>query len=103
MAAWVVLVYGIMVAAGGVMGYAKAKSTASLIAGGVYGALLLAAFVMMRGAQYAPSGWWLALIVALLLLGRFAGAARKGFKLMPGGMVIIASVITLVVLLLNRH
>jgi uncharacterized membrane protein (UPF0136 family) len=101
MASWIVLIYGILVAAGGVMGYVNAKSAASLVAGGISGILLAgAAIAMMRGSYQA--GWWVALIVTILLLGRFGSAALKGFKMMPGGMVIILSVIVLIVLLLQR-
>ncbi len=101
MASWIVLVYGILVAVGGVMGYVNAKSTASLIAGGISGILLAgSAIAMMRGSYQA--GWWVALIVTILLLGRFGSAALKEFKMMPGGMVIILSVIVLVVLLMQR-
>jgi uncharacterized membrane protein (UPF0136 family) len=102
MVAWLVLIYGILVAAGGVMGYVKANSTASLIAGGVSGiALVGAAVAMMKGGYSA--GWWISLIVALLLLGRFGSAALSGsFKMMPGGMVIILSVIVIAALLTNR-
>jgi len=102
MAAWLVLVYGILVAVGGVMGYVKANSTASLIAGGVSGlALVGSAVAMMKGAY--STGWWISLIVALLLLGRFGSVAlSKGFELMPGGLVIILSVIVIAVLLTHR-
>ncbi|HMV51391.1 MAG TPA: TMEM14 family protein, partial [Blastocatellia bacterium] len=41
--AWVVLIYGVLVAAGGAMGYFKAGSTASLIAGLGSGVLLVGA------------------------------------------------------------
>ncbi|MGE0127736.1 MAG: TMEM14 family protein [Blastocatellales bacterium] len=102
MAAWLVLIYGILVAAGGVMGYIKASSMASLISGGVAGlALAGSAVAMMKGAY--STGWWISLIIALLLLGRFGSVVlSSGFKLMPGGMVIILSVIVIAVLLTHR-
>lgn len=102
MTAWAILVYGLLVAVGGVMGYVRAGSTASLIAG-VGAGLVLAgsAAAMMKGAYQA--GWWVALAVALLLLGRFGSAAlSKGFKLMPGGLVIILSLLAIALLLAQR-
>ncbi len=100
--AWVILVYGILVAAGGAMGYFKAGSMASLIAGVGSGLLLAGASVAMMKGSY-QAGWWISLIVALLLLGRFGSAAiSKGFKMMPGGMVIILSVIVIALLVAQR-
>lgn len=102
MTPWLVLVYGILVAAGGVMGYVKAGSMASLLAGGGAGLILAAAAAMMMKGAY-QAGWWIALVAALLLLGRFGSAAlSKGFKMMPGGMVIILSVAVIFLLLAQR-
>jgi uncharacterized membrane protein (UPF0136 family) len=103
MIAWLVLIYGIMMAVGGVYGYVKKDSMASLIAGGISGiALVGAAVAMMKGAYSA--GWWISLIVAALLLVRFGkGALSEGFKMMPGGMVIILSIIVIVALLTHRE
>jgi uncharacterized membrane protein (UPF0136 family) len=102
MTAWLVLIYGLLVAAGGVMGYARAGSMASLIAGTVSGLALAGASAAMMRGNY-QTGWWVALIVALLLLLRFGMAAySKGFHLMPGGLVIISSLIVLAALLLQR-
>jgi uncharacterized membrane protein (UPF0136 family) len=102
MIAWLVLIYGILIAVGGVMGF-RAGSTASLIAGGISGiALVGAAVAMMKGSYSA--GWWVALIVALILLGRFGSVAiSKGFKMMPEGMVIILSIIVIAALLIRRE
>jgi uncharacterized membrane protein (UPF0136 family) len=102
MIAWLVLIYGILVAAGGVAGYAKSKSTPSLIAGGISGiALVCAAVAMMKDAYSA--GWWISLIVALLLLGFFVSRTlSSGFKMMPGGLVIILSIIVIAALLTHR-
>lgn len=101
MISWLVLIYGILVAVGGVMGYAKANSSASLIAGLGAGILLAGSSVAMMKGSY-QTGWWIALVVAILLLGRFGMAAMKEFKMMPGGMVIIMSLIVLAALILNR-
>jgi len=102
MTAWIVLVYGLLVAVGGVMGYVKANSMPSLIAGVGAGLVLAGASVAMMKDSY-QAGWWVALIVALLLLGRFGSAAySKGFKLMPGGMVIILSLIVIAALIAQR-
>ena len=98
---WVVSLYALLVAAGGVMGYVKAGSSASLVAGLVAGAILGAsALAMSRGAFQV--GWWMALVVTFLLLSRFGMAATREFKFMPGGLVIIMSVIVLITLLTNR-
>ena len=101
MTSWFVLIYAILVAVGGIMGYVKAQSSASLIAGVLSGLFLAgSAIAMMKGSYQA--GWWIALIVTIALLVRFGIAAMNEFKMMPGGMVIILSLIVLIVLLTNR-
>src|SRR5262245_12012507 len=102
MASWIVFIYGILVAVGGIMGYVKANSMASLIAGCISGlALAGSAVAMMRGSYQL--GWWIALAVAVLLLGHFGmGAISNGFKFMPGGLVIIMSLIVIAVLVAQR-
>ena len=95
------MIYAFLVAVGGIMGYVNKGSKASIIAGVLAGIFLGgSAIAMMKDAYQA--GWWIALIVTLVLLARFGIAALKGFKMMPGGMVIILSLIVLVVLLTNR-
>ncbi|MBK9708455.1 MAG: TMEM14 family protein [Acidobacteria bacterium] len=101
MTSWIVLIYGVLVAAGGIMGYLKAGSSASLAAGLIAGAALAgSSYSMMKGSY--QTGWWVALVVTILLLARFGMAALKGFKMMPGGMVIIMSLVVLAVLLTQR-
>ncbi|MBA3322686.1 MAG: TMEM14 family protein [Pyrinomonadaceae bacterium] len=101
MVAWVILIYGLLVAVGGVMGYVRAQSLPSLLAGGISGLLLIgAAVAMMRGSFQL--GWWAALIIALLLLARFGAAAVNEFKMMPGGLMIILSIIAIIALLFGR-
>jgi uncharacterized membrane protein (UPF0136 family) len=74
--------FGLVAIAGGAMGYARAKSKASLIAGGVSGALLIIAGLLSPGVP----GFVLALIVSLLLLihfGRSYAAKRKPMPAIP--------------------
>jgi len=97
----VILVYGLLIAAGGVMGYVSAKSVPSLAAGLASGLLLLMAAGLMMRSNF-NAGWWIALFVTLALLARFVYASVGGFKMMPGGMVILLSIIALAVLLLGR-
>jgi uncharacterized membrane protein (UPF0136 family) len=100
--AWIILIYGLLVAAGGVLAYTRVGSTISLIAGGGAGLILIGASVaMMRGSYQI--GWWVSLIVSLLLLARFASASLNNFKMMPGGLIIILSVIAIVALLVGRE
>ena len=81
-------VFGALTIAGGVIGFVKAKSKASLIAGGIAGALLVGA-AWLGGRN----GIILGLIVSLALAGRFVGAYRKSKKVMPAGLMALLSVI----------
>lgn len=102
MVVWIIVIYAILIAAGGALGYAKANSLPSLVAGVGSGLVLAGAAVMMAKGSY-QAGWWIALVVSLLLLGRFGSAAVSGgFKMMPGGMVIIVSLVVIAALLANR-
>jgi len=98
---WVVSLYALLVAAGGLIGFIKAGSSASLVAGLGAGLILGGSVIAMTRGAFQP-GWWVALVVTLLLLARFGMAAAREFKLMPGGLVIIMSVIVLITLLTNR-
>ncbi|MCP9496157.1 MAG: hypothetical protein MSG64_17040 [Pyrinomonadaceae bacterium MAG19_C2-C3] len=97
----VILIYGILTLAGGVFAYISVKSVPSIVAGGASGLILIfAGYLMMRGSYTA--GWWIALVVTLALLARFGATAFSNFKFMPGGLMIILSIIALVALLLGR-
>lgn len=87
-------IFAALTIAGGVMGYAKAGSMASLIAGGVSGLLVLVAAVLLKSNVVA--GLVLGGVVALALVGRFAPAFFSGGKFMPAGLMAILSAIALV-------
>jgi uncharacterized membrane protein (UPF0136 family) len=87
-------VFGALTIAGGVMGYVKASSMASLIAGGVSGLLVVLAGVLMKGN--ATTGLILGGVVALALGYQFATKfLGEGGKFMPAGMMTILSAIAL--------
>jgi uncharacterized membrane protein (UPF0136 family) len=88
--------YGALALAGGVMGYVKAKSRASLIAGGVSGVLLIGSAVL--GASQPVAGLVIASVVSLGLCARFGksvmskGASAVAVVMLGGGLaVLIAS------------
>ncbi|CAO3610618.1 unnamed protein product [Mucor fragilis] len=85
--------YGLTVFAGGLIGYIKAKSTMSLLAGSLFGALAcLGAFQ----ASNDPQNVTLALIVSLLLLYVMGGRFYRGRKFMPAGLVTLLSLIMVI-------
>jgi len=75
------------------MGYLKAQSTASLIAGGIDGLLLAAAAFMLE--QKPVPALSLAIAISLLLLGRFGSAYLKKGVAMPAIPMVIMSAIGL--------
>jgi uncharacterized membrane protein (UPF0136 family) len=91
-------VFGILTIAGGVMGYAKAGSAASIIAGSISGLLLLIGAWLLPTNQVA--GLALTLIVSLLLLIYFASKFMRTGAFMPAGLMSILSVIGLIVVII---
>jgi uncharacterized membrane protein (UPF0136 family) len=92
-------VFGLLSLAGGVMGFVKAKSQASLIAGGVAGVLLLVAGYLM-GASPSLAGPILGMVLCLALAGRFVPAFVRTKKVMPAGMMAVLSVVGALLLVL---
>ncbi len=92
------IIFGLLTIAGGIMGYVKAGSTASIIAGSLSGILLLLAAFLLP--NYFAFGLGLAALVSLLLAGRFVPAFIKTSSFMPAGLMSVLSVIGLIVAIL---
>jgi uncharacterized membrane protein (UPF0136 family) len=89
----VVLTYGVLCIAGGIVGYVKARSKASLIAGLVSGLLLLEfAYEMLSGSRGAAIG---SAVVAGLLGARFLSTWAVRRRVMPDLLMVIGALATL--------
>lgn len=74
------------------MGYVKAASKASLIAGSITGGLLLlSAFLISRDIT---AGAILGIVVSLVLLSQFGPSLLKKFKVMPNLLIVVLGLIT---------
>ncbi|NJK99978.1 MAG: hypothetical protein HC838_01405 [Spirulinaceae cyanobacterium RM2_2_10] len=88
------LIYGLLALVGGIAGYAKAGSKASLISGSISGLLLmLAALAAWQGQAW---GLGLAIGIAALLVAVFIARLVKTRKLMPASLMIAGGLVTLV-------
>ena len=98
-AIWYLLVYGLVVALGGGIGYLKAKSKISLISGIVSGVLLLVAWYLAGRNPVLGLGLGLALAVVLLVV--FAKRLMSTRKLMPAGPMLVLAMGALVLCLVG--
>jgi uncharacterized membrane protein (UPF0136 family) len=89
------VIFGLLTIIGGLIGYLKAGSTISLIAGAIAGLLLLTAAYLIPNNLAVALG--IALVVSLLLAGRFVPNFIATSKMMPAGMMSLLSVIGVVV------
>ena len=88
-------VFGGLTIVGGIMGFVKKHSVASLVAGGLSGILLLIAALWLRDKP--QHGLILGAVVSLALAGRFLPAFLKKFDWMPAGLMAVLSVIGLII------
>jgi uncharacterized membrane protein (UPF0136 family) len=89
------IIFGLLTIVGGVIGYVKAGSTASIIAGSISGiALIVAAFLLPGNVVL---GLAIAGLVSILLAARFIPAFMKTGAMMPAGLMSILSVIGVIV------
>ncbi|KYC41270.1 hypothetical protein WA1_22665 [Scytonema hofmannii PCC 7110] len=90
------LAYGILVILGGMIGYFKSNSTASLVSGSLSGVLLIfAAFVQFQGQSW---GVILASSVTAVLVVFFAFRLAKTRKFMPAGLMITLGALALAIM-----
>jgi uncharacterized membrane protein (UPF0136 family) len=88
------IAFGVLTIAGGIAGYAKAGSVASIVAGSITGILLLVAAFLLP--QHRAIGLATAFIISLLLAAQFVPKFIRTGRVMPAGMMAILSVIGLV-------
>jgi uncharacterized membrane protein (UPF0136 family) len=89
------IVFGVLTVAGGVVGYVKAGSVASIVAGSITGVLLLVAAFLLP--EHRAIGLATAFIISLLLAAQFAPKFIRTGRAMPAGMMSILSVIGIIV------
>jgi uncharacterized membrane protein (UPF0136 family) len=92
------LIFAILTLVGGIMGFVKAKSSASLIAGGVSGALLVVASVMLPHRPVVA--YVIGLTVSVLLTGKFLPDYIHKKAIVPGGLMALLSIAGIVLTLL---
>jgi len=87
----ILLIYAILIEAGGAMGYIKARSKASVIASTIFAAIIFLFIFDVLPIAYA----WTVVAFLILFFGmRFA----KGKKFMPNGLMLVLSIVTLVLI-----
>ena len=95
------IVFGLLTLVGGIMGYVKAHSAPSLIAGVICGLLLfLAAFLMTASLN---GSLVLGLLVSISLAGKFVPDSLHKRAFFPGGMMAVLSVISVTLTLLSWY
>lgn len=78
--------YGFVAFVGGAIGFVKAQSKASLVAGIVSGLLLGTASALVSWG-FVRLGGGIGAVIAMALIGRFLPAFMKTKKFMPAGLV----------------
>jgi uncharacterized membrane protein (UPF0136 family) len=89
------IVFGLLTIAGGIIGYVKAGSVPSIIAGSITGVLLLVAAFLLP--EHRAVGLATAFIISLLLAGQFVPKFLRTGRAMPAGLMSILSVIGIIV------
>ncbi len=82
-------IFGVLTILGGVIGYVNKKSVASLVAGGISGALLLLAGYLVP-LRFQP-GLMIGLVVSVMLAGRFIPHYLETRRVMPDALMSLLS------------
>jgi uncharacterized membrane protein (UPF0136 family) len=88
------IIFGLLTIAGGVMGYVKAGSVVSIIAGAITGVLLIVAAFLLP--EHRVAGLATALIVSVVLAGQFLPKFFRTGRVMPAGVMSVLSVIGII-------
>jgi uncharacterized membrane protein (UPF0136 family) len=88
------IVFGLLTIAGGVVGYVKAGSVVSIIAGAITGVLLIVAAFLLP--EHRVAGLATAFIVSLLLAAQFVPKFVRTGRVMPAGLMSVLSVIGII-------
>jgi uncharacterized membrane protein (UPF0136 family) len=94
------VLFGVFACVGGFIGFKKAGSKASLIAGSISGLFVLTAALLLATGSL-DWGYRLGGLVSLLLLSRFLPAFIKTKKWMPQGMMTVMSLLGVLLTLLT--
>ena len=89
------LVFGVLTIVGGIIGYVKAGSVISIVAGAITGILLIVAGAILPA--YRELGLGLGLFTSAILAGQFIPRTLRTRRLVPGGLMALLSVIGIVV------
>jgi len=88
------IVFGVLTIVGGVIGYVKAGSVASIIAGSITGVLLLVGAFLLP--EHRAVGLATVFIISLLLAAQFIPKFLRTGRIMPAGMMSILSAIGII-------
>jgi uncharacterized membrane protein (UPF0136 family) len=83
------LIFAFLTIVGGVIGFLKAKSPVSLIAGSISGVLLIVASFMLPGRPIRA--YVIGLLVSVLLAGKFVPDVIHKKAVLPGGLMALLS------------
>src|SRR5437870_10080861 len=84
------IAFGVLTIVGGIIGYVKAGSVASIIAGAVTGVLLLVAAFLLP--EHRAAGLATAFIISLLLAAQFVPKFLRTGRVMPAVIMSVLSV-----------